>query len=410
MKLWKALFVLGTTSTTKAFTSRRIFSKSAFTATTGSFVKPERCLTLNSSTTKSPIVATLPKDWDDALQNVISTLSSTAPTKMVELLSNFANQYFVSCVQNPNNTPESTSKNFLTTCQLSMKYGIPPNQFRFKKVHKALRGGEEDNEMNIDFQKMGDEFAEASINHKTSVLVGKENLENAFNQIKAGENVVFLGNHQSEGDPQVFSILLNTIGYGVEASNVHFVAGHKVTTDPYAIPFSMGRNLICIHSKKHINVDPELKPLKTKQNLEAMSGMLELLRNGGASLWVAPSGGRDRRDLETGYVPVTPFDQKTIDLFRLLGNKSKVKTHFYPLVMYSYDLFPPPDTAEAGVGETRQVNYTPVGLSCGEELESIGSVEKRHLFTDNALERCQKLYSELMESMEIEEKSVEPPL
>lgn len=329
---------------------------------------------------------------------------------MVELLTNFANQYFVSCVQNSNNTPESTSKNFLMTCQLSMKYGLPPNQYRFKKVHKALRGGEEDNEMNIDFHKMGDDFANASINRETSVLLGRENLEKAFNQIKSGENVVFLGNHQSEGDPQVFSILLNSIGYGEEAANVHFVAGHKVTTDSYAIPFSMGKNLICIHSKKHIDVDPETKPIKTKQNLEAMSGMLDLLRNGGASLWVAPSGGRDRRNLETGYIPVTAFDQKTIDLFRLLGNKSKVKTHFYPLVMWSYDLFPPPDHVEAGVGETRQVNYTPVGLSCGEELENVGGVEKRHLFTDHALDTCRTLYAELLENMETKAQSASPPL
>jgi len=116
-----------------------------------------------------------------------------------------------------------------------------------------------------------------------------------------------------------------------------------------------------------------------------------------------------RRDLATGDVPVARFDQKTIDLFRLLGNKSKVKTHFYPLVMYSYDLFPPPDYVEAGVGETRKVNYTPVGLSCGKELENVGGVEKRHLFTDHAQESCQKLYNELMENIERKAQSIDPP-
>ena len=97
-----------------------------------------------------------------------------------------------------------------------------------------------------------------------SVFLGKENLDKAIAQIAAGENVVFLANHQSEADPQVVSLILESAGYTL-AEDMTFLAGHKVTTDALAIPFSMGRNLLCIHSKKHIDADPELKDVKQKQ-------------------------------------------------------------------------------------------------------------------------------------------------
>merc|ERR1719384_2670618 len=180
--------------------------------------------------------------------------------------------------------------------------------------------------------------------------------------------------------------MMEKAGYGKEAANMVYVAGHKVTTDTLAIPFSMGRNLICIHSKKHIDADPETKPIKSKQNLLAMGQMLNLLKDPekGCMIWVAPSGGRDRRDLTTNEVPIADFDQKTIDMFRLMGNKSKQPMHYYSISMVSYDLCPPLDYVEAGTGEQRNVRYVPVGLSFSKELENVGGVESRHLFTEQA--------------------------
>mmetsp|Transcript_28577 Transcript_28577/g.34809 ORF Transcript_28577/g.34809 Transcript_28577/m.34809 type:complete len:270 (+) Transcript_28577:549-1358(+) len=256
-------------------------------------------------------------------------------------------------------------------------------------------------------------FFKPAMNLEQSAILGQDNLKRAFEQMAAGENVVFLANHQSEADPQVFSTLLETIGYDEEAAKIVYVAGHKVTTDPLAIPFSMGRNLICIHSKKHIYADPETQPMKQKQNLAAMSGMLDMMRKGGLGLWVAPSGGRDRRDIETGKVPIAPFDQKTIDMFRLMSNKSKVTTHFYPLAMVSYDLCPPPDFVEAGVGESRNVRYTPVGIACGDEIKNVGGVEARHVFSENAESACAADYDKLVQAIQdstSEGTSTPPPL
>jgi len=127
-----------------------------------------------------------------------------------------------------------------------------------------------------------------------------------------------------------------------------------------------------------------------------MAAMTRKFKEGETVLWVAPSGGRDCRDLKTKKVPVAPFDQKTIDLFRLLGNKSKKSTHFYPMALVSYDLYPPPDFIESGIGEKRNVRYVPVGLALGEEVPNIGVVESRHLFTEHAEAECIRDYEKLL--------------
>ena len=55
--------------------------------------------------------------------------------------------------------------------------------------------------------------------------------------------MIILSNHQTECDPQVLSILLEREdqSLGKLAESIIFVAGHKVTNDPVAIPFSMVR-------------------------------------------------------------------------------------------------------------------------------------------------------------------------
>lgn len=59
-------------------------------------------------------------------------------------------------------------------------------------------------------------------------------------------------------------------------------------------PFSMGRNLLCVYSKKHMEDDPEKKQAKMNSNRKTMVTMQRMLNEGGKIIWVAPSGGRDR--------------------------------------------------------------------------------------------------------------------
>ncbi|KAI2511365.1 phosphate acyltransferase [Fragilaria crotonensis] len=288
----------------------------------------------------------------------------------------------------------------LKAIELGITHGTGPDKYLFGTSHNALRGNPETEDGNdYDFYAFGCDFFRPVMNVEKSLVLGRDNLEKAMRFAAEGENVVFLANHQSEADPQVMSVCLEIAGMGKEAESIVYVAGHKVTTDALAIPFSMGRNLICIHSKKHIDVEPELKPVKQRQNLSAMGSMLEMLKKGGCVLWVAPSGGRDRRDLATREVPPAPFDSKTIDMFRLMGNKSKVKTHYFPLAMVSYDLCPPPDFVDPGVGEQRNVRFVPVGIKCGDEVMSEGGLDRRHEFCEVAMQTCLDDYHELLQAL-----------
>jgi len=319
-------------------------------------------------------------------------------------------------------TAEQAMNNMISTLQYGMKYGLgagPKGKFIFEDVrHMAMRGeGKGDDryesedikemlgdDMNVDFYAAGCDFFRPSMDLEKSCLLGQENLKKAQEQIAAGENVVFFANHQSEADPQVVSCLFETVSEdsGDLAREIMYVAGHKVTTDPLAVPFSMGRNLLCIHSKKHIDADPETKPAKSKQNMAAMNSMLMGLKEGGMAIWVAPSGGRDRRDVETGKIPIAPFDSKTIDMFRLMGRKSKVPTHYYPMAMVSYDLCPPPDFVDPGVGELRNVRFTPTGINILDEVPNEGGAEKRHLFSERAEKMCMDGYVELLKKLGLE--------
>lgn len=327
---------------------------------------------------------------------------------MEEPLKYFVTEYITASSNNPKATPEGAIGAIMQAIQLGMQFGMGEKKFQFGNTHIAIRADDEENPApGVDFYKFGNDFFLNAIDMPNSMVMGEENLKRAFSHIEKGENVVFLANHQSEADPQVFSLLMESIGLPEEASKVCFVAGHKVTTDTLAIPFSMGRNLLCIHSKKHINSEPELKAQKQKQNLASVSALLGNFRKGGHAVWVAPSGGRDRRDLETGKVPIAPFDQKTVDMFRLMGNKSKVKTHFFPMAMVSYELCPPPDSVEAGTGEKRNIRYSPIGIAIGNEVPNVGGVDSRHLFTDHAFEECEEDYAKLLIAMEEKKNKME---
>ena len=147
--------------------------------------------------------------------------------------------------------PAATAQRILTGIQYGLTYGMGPNPYKFDVSHDALRGDPETEDGNaVDYYAFGCDFFRPCIDLSRTQVLGRDNLQQAVDQLAAGENVVFLANHQSEADPQVVSCCLELAGERQAAEDMVYVAGHKVTTDPLAIPFSMGRNLICIHSKK----------------------------------------------------------------------------------------------------------------------------------------------------------------
>ena len=368
-------------------------------ATTTDALLPEFAQALEMAHTK--LMQSIPSELK-------AKMASGNNSQMLPLLQHFMQEYVTANQKafldgnTETSNPAAVVQRILTAIQYGFQFGLGDNKYEFDVSHTALRGQDTELEHGntVDYYKFGVDFFRPVMNVNKSKVLGNENLQQAMEQLQHGENVVILANHQSEADPQVVSVCLELAGYEQQAADMVYIAGHKVTTDALAIPFSMGRNLICIHSKKHISADAETKPLKQRQNLKAMSAMLKSMKKGGALLWVAPSGGRDRRDTVTGKVPCAPFDSKTIDMFRLMGNKSGVPTHYYTLAMVSYDLCPPPDYVEAGTGEQRNVRYVPVGISMGQELESVGGLESRKDFCEHAMEQCVADYEALLQAMQ----------
>jgi glycerol-3-phosphate O-acyltransferase len=218
----------------------------------------------------------------------------------------------------------------------------------------------------IDYMQFGIDFMEPLVMKDQSFVKNLERVDTIQQQLRAGENVILFGNHQIEPDPQAIVIMLKDTHPDV-AEKMIFVAGHRVTTDPFGIPFSLGCNLLCIYSKKHIENPPEKKEEKLLYNQRTMNAMKELLAEGGHCIYVAPSGGRDRPNEQGDLVPAD-FDPRSIEMFRLMAKQSHRPTHFYPLALSTYGLMPPPPRTFDKIAEPRTSNYSPIRICFGEEL------------------------------------------
>lgn len=182
-----------------------------------------------------------------------------------------------------------------------------------------------------------------------------------------GHNIILMSNHQTEADPAIIALLLESrLPYIAE--NMTYVAGDRVVTDPLCKPFSIGRNLICVYSKKHMLDDPELIEMKRKANTRSLKEMAVLLRSGSQIVWIAPSGGRDRPDPRIGEWVPAPFDTSSVDNMRRLAEHSGTPGHIYPLAILCHDIMPPPQKVEKEIGEKRIISFNGAGLSVAPEI------------------------------------------
>lgn len=219
----------------------------------------------------------------------------------------------------------------------------------------------------FDYYTFGIDFLRPLVNKPESTLTGQHHLRTIQAQLAAGDNVVFLANHQTEGDPQAISILLEDDFEDI-GRHMIFVAGERVITDPMAVPFSKGRNLLCIYSKRYIDHPPELRATKQHHNRRTMERMGTLLAEGSKCIYVAPSGGRDRKNAD-GVVEVAPFDPQSVEMFVLMAQKSGRPTHFYPMALATYDFLPPPEKVQVELGEARRIRRSPIHMAVGPELD-----------------------------------------
>lgn len=219
----------------------------------------------------------------------------------------------------------------------------------------------------FDYFHYGLNFARPLVDERKSRILRTHNLDKIDAEIKAGENVVFFANHQTELDPQLMSIVLEK-DYPLISDEIIFVAGDRVLTDPLAVPFSLGRNLLCIYSKRHIDNPPEKKAEKQQHNKRTMNRMKSLLAEGGKCIYVALSGGRDRPSPE-GEIEIAKFDPSSLEMFRLMAKEAGKATHFYPLALMTYDILPPPDTISKELGETRTLSREGACFAFGDEID-----------------------------------------
>ncbi|KAL1157786.1 hypothetical protein V6Z11_A08G179300 [Gossypium hirsutum] len=160
--------------------------------------------------------------------------------------------------------------------------------FVFEPYHKALREP-------FDYYMFGQNYIRPLIDFRNSYVGNLSLFYEIEEKLKQGHNVVLISNHQTEADPIIISLLLEKTNPHI-AENMIFVAGDRVITDPLCKPFSMGRNLLCVYSKKHMYDIPELAEMKRKANTRSLKEMALLLRGGSKIVWIAASGGRDRPD------------------------------------------------------------------------------------------------------------------
>jgi len=232
--------------------------------------------------------------------------------------------------------------------------------FIFEPYHKKIRHP-------FDYYKFGIDFLRPLVDLPHSTVSGLIHLDYITTLIKKKENVILFANHQIEADPQAISILLEKM-HPKFSEELIFVAGTRVTSDPLAVPFSMGRNLLCIHSKKYIDNPPDKKHEKQMHNKRTMERMVELLAEGGHAIYVAPSGGRDRAN-QDGIVEVARFDPQSIEMFYLMAQKGKTPTHFFPLALSTYHLLPPPEAIDIELGETRITRGGAIHIHFGKEVD-----------------------------------------
>lgn len=265
---------------------------------------------------------------------------------------------YLKAVQQSGISIEEGSRLFNQLISLMKQQAKAP--YKFSLFHKSLRTP-------FDYYQFGLDFIRPLIDFKESKVLGTDHIQKMIEQTSRGENVILLANHQTEPDPQILNLLLDPLNASF-ASQMIFIAGHRVVEDPIAIPMSMGCNLLCIYSKKHMNHPLEDRAKKVSHNQRTMKKMCDLLQEGSKCIYVAPSGGRDRSNKQ-GIVTPAAFDPDSLEMFWLMAQKSKRPTHFYPLALLTYDMLPPPPQVELELGERREAAYTPVYLAFGPEVD-----------------------------------------
>ncbi|WCJ29102.1 Glycerol-3-phosphate acyltransferase chloroplastic [Euphorbia peplus] len=274
---------------------------------------------------------------------------------MEELYQNYRNAVLQSGIPNAKDVILSNMAATLDCISLDVE-----EPYEFSPYHRALREP-------FDYYNFGQNYIRPLVDFRNSYVGNISIFSEVEEKLQQGHNIILISNHQTEADPAVIALLLeNTNPYVAE--NLIYVAGDRVVTDPLCKPFSMGRNLICVYSKKHMNDVPELVEMKKKANIRSLKEMASILREGSRIIWISPSGGRDRPDPLTGEWYPAPFDASAVDNMRRLAEHSGAPGHFYPLALLCHEIMPPPPQVEKEIGEKRLVAFHGTGVAIAPKI------------------------------------------
>lgn len=269
--------------------------------------------------------------------------------------------------------------------------------YTFPSYHESIREP-------FDYYQFGQNYIQPLIDYKNSYVGNCEIFDKIVEQLAMGHNVILLANHQTEGDPGVMALMLEK-HYPSLATSLTYVAGDRVVLDTFCKPFSMGRNLLCVHSKKRINDIPELTESKLAANRRTLKEMTKLFKKGGNFVWVAPSGGRDRPDPDTDEWTPAAFDPSAVELMRRLAAEAGRPYHLHPLALLCYDIMPPPKKVEKELGEKRIIGHHGVGISVAPQVDfeavTAGTTDRkeaRDVFSRAVFNEVVKHYNVLFEA------------
>ncbi|KAL2619872.1 hypothetical protein R1flu_000077 [Riccia fluitans] len=315
----------------------------------------------------------------------VKRLPGKAKAGMLELYYNYRDAVIKSGVENAVETAVKIIATVLD--RIIFQFEEP---YTFPSYHKRILEP-------YDYYRFGQNYIRPLVDLRNSYMGNIAIFDQIENQLKQGHNVFLFSNHQSEADPAVMALLLE-FSHTYLAENMTFIAGDRVVFDPFCKPFSMGRNFLCVHSKKHINDVPELAETKKKANAQTLKEMAGLLARGGQFIWIAPSGGRDRPDPETDEISPAQFDAAAVENTRRMLSQMPVPGHMYPLALLCHDIMPPPRQVEKELGERRIIGYHGVAMAVGPELRfdeltaGTTSEEARDRFSQSVWELVNEQY------------------
>ncbi|ETB61430.1 hypothetical protein YYC_01327 [Plasmodium yoelii 17X] len=326
------------------------------------------------------------KTYDEAYEIICNELEllkkeNSDNISHIQTFLGFVEKYYHEIKKHNSCSPETFLKLFLKYIETFKKY----RYYSFPNVNKYDES----------LYEWSLEFWLPLIDQKNSRFLGTDNIKKINNWIEQGHNVFIFSNHHIEADANIIKYYFHINNAENISRNMVFIGGHKIRVDPLSRPFTVSANILCIYSKKYIEYPPHLKEEKILFNHKSLNALKNMLNLGKNIIWVAPSGGRDRKS-QDNEIQISPFDPKIIKTFNIFAKRSNIKTHFVGMALNTYNICPPPNTIDVDeIEKERSCSYSPIGLNLGDDIFDIYPQMGENEITDKIYNYVNDLYKKI---------------